>query len=633
MQSDEILLIFKTVRLLANFPNVIYILAFDRKKVADTLKTKDEQINAHEYIKKIIQIEKQLPEVTKSYLKDKFLKGIEDIIGNKSLYKENELELLYDFGLKDTYIKNIRDLNRFFNAFSFSLQAFKEESICIEDLIAITAIESFNPELYLFIRNNQYVFCSKYVSDFNNLQIINLDTTYTNLNNFASKLLELNNTNQNINILSLIFFPLFNAMKNIKIKDEDNKEEEKTKTLKDLIETDKLIKLQKEYNIESENQQDELERICNPQYFEAYFSCKLPDYLLNEEEKTNIKNTIKDSSDFIKTLMSLFNKKPEKILHFINYINQPDNPEFKTKENTLYLLKNFLSLSDEERELTKLLENNNFFFNISRHYISNFKTESGEIVLSDEISTLIQDTVSNINSNLYFFIYLIFCVFKFPINEPPSLSEGDEENLNEIAKLIKTNLDTNKLHKNSKAMQILEYLQKYLNCSDFVRTYINEVLQEGKEEYLLDLLMTSEHQNYHDYGFAKAFFDQNNKLEDLKNKLLDIKYKEDFKDLRIKSKYDISQGHTSQDKIVDEVLSYIIEPLRNDLQIKESEEFLKVLSEEFEALNENELKFSIELGKHQIENIKAKLKDIKENNPELLYTYKIEKSKISLILD
>src|SRR2546428_9175321 len=61
LTSSEIRDIFKLVRLTANFPNVVYIVAFDRNRVEAALA--EQGIPGRDYLEKILQVSVDLPAV------------------------------------------------------------------------------------------------------------------------------------------------------------------------------------------------------------------------------------------------------------------------------------------------------------------------------------------------------------------------------------------------------------------------------------------------------------------------------------------------------------------------------------------------------------------------------------------
>ena len=67
LSSDELQSILKLVRVTGNFPNIVYVLSFDKNRVIKTLN--DNNIDGQDYLEKIIQIPFDIPQVPKNYYK------------------------------------------------------------------------------------------------------------------------------------------------------------------------------------------------------------------------------------------------------------------------------------------------------------------------------------------------------------------------------------------------------------------------------------------------------------------------------------------------------------------------------------------------------------------------------------
>ena len=65
LETSEIRDVFKLVRLTANFPNIIYIVAFDRERVEEALG--EQGVPGRDYLEKILQVAVDLPVVPQSY--------------------------------------------------------------------------------------------------------------------------------------------------------------------------------------------------------------------------------------------------------------------------------------------------------------------------------------------------------------------------------------------------------------------------------------------------------------------------------------------------------------------------------------------------------------------------------------
>lgn len=206
----EEMLIFQTVKLLADFPNVVYILSFDKEKVCSDIKN-TYNYNGEEYLKKILQLEKTLPVLDDYILENIFIDSIKTIFDDDKNFSEEELRNCYNFAYKNFYIKNIRDLNKFLNNFILVFSAFKEEKLCLIDMISIIMIEIFENDLYLFIQSHKDILCTSavYISEDGERNYLCTNNHKTeDLNSIAKSILQF----KNINVLQMLFPNLFLAI-------------------------------------------------------------------------------------------------------------------------------------------------------------------------------------------------------------------------------------------------------------------------------------------------------------------------------------------------------------------------------------------------------------------------------------
>ena len=79
LTPSEIRSIFKLVRLTANFPNIIYVVSFDRNIVEKALE-KQNPLSGRDYLEKILQLAIDLPETSERVLTDQLLREIENVL-------------------------------------------------------------------------------------------------------------------------------------------------------------------------------------------------------------------------------------------------------------------------------------------------------------------------------------------------------------------------------------------------------------------------------------------------------------------------------------------------------------------------------------------------------------------------
>lgn len=154
MDSDSMKLLFRLVRLNADFFNTIYVLAFDRKIVENILKT-ERGVTGHEYLEKIIQVSFDLPTPELSRITDILFKEIDKILPEElqKNFDEHRFYNLYHAGFKN-FFKTIRDVKRYINALCLTYSLVQEEVDAI-DFIALEALRVFCPEFYTDLSKNK----------------------------------------------------------------------------------------------------------------------------------------------------------------------------------------------------------------------------------------------------------------------------------------------------------------------------------------------------------------------------------------------------------------------------------------------------------------------------------------------
>jgi len=157
LNSTEIRQMFQLVKLLGDFPNTIYLLAFDREVVVESLKSVQEGVG-EEYLEKIVQIPFELPVIDKQEVERLLCSQIDELINDiaeerwDSTYWGN----IFHSGLNKFFF-TLRDVTRYINTLRFGFGSIKEEVNPV-DFLAITAIQVFEPDVYKGIRENKDVF-------------------------------------------------------------------------------------------------------------------------------------------------------------------------------------------------------------------------------------------------------------------------------------------------------------------------------------------------------------------------------------------------------------------------------------------------------------------------------------------
>ncbi len=147
LTTAEIRDIFKLVRLTANFPNIVYILSFDRIRVEDALT--EGGVAGRDYLEKILQVSIDLPAVPEGALNSQILKGIasalEGIENPGPFAAAAWPDVLAE--IVRPLIRNMRDVRRFTSAIHGAVVDL-EGQIELVDVMALEAIRVFLPDAF-----------------------------------------------------------------------------------------------------------------------------------------------------------------------------------------------------------------------------------------------------------------------------------------------------------------------------------------------------------------------------------------------------------------------------------------------------------------------------------------------------
>ena len=164
LTNIEIEQVFQLTKSIADFSNMIYILAYDEKYAITALENNGIH-QPKEYIKKINQLQLDIPKTNKLNLKEIFFERISEI------FKKNHLNFDYYiiediyYSYLTNYFSTIRDINRYLNTLSFYLPLIKER-VYINDFLRLTILQVFEYDIYLKIKNNPEMFVESYDFDY-----------------------------------------------------------------------------------------------------------------------------------------------------------------------------------------------------------------------------------------------------------------------------------------------------------------------------------------------------------------------------------------------------------------------------------------------------------------------------------
>lgn len=168
LNQSEIKQIFRLIRVNADFPHTIYLLAFDRNIIEKNL-TEQVGISGKDYLNKIVQVNFDIPVVKPTKISVFLFRELNRVLyilpesGQKFFDQDNLYWAnVYNSGFKE-FFKNIRDVKRFVSSLEFNIsQMYQSEVMEVNpiDFIAIEAIRVFAPDFYFFMKSRNSLFTS-----------------------------------------------------------------------------------------------------------------------------------------------------------------------------------------------------------------------------------------------------------------------------------------------------------------------------------------------------------------------------------------------------------------------------------------------------------------------------------------
>jgi hypothetical protein len=155
LSNEQIQLIFQLVNTVAGFPNIIYLLSFDKDIVVRAL-SDVQHCDGEEYLEKIIQVPFDVPPLSIKRLHSILFEKLDDLVevhGGMEFDKERWSNV-FDSCISP-FVNTLRDVNRFCNALTFMYSTVKEEVDFI-DMSGICALRVFASTIFEWIRDNKF---------------------------------------------------------------------------------------------------------------------------------------------------------------------------------------------------------------------------------------------------------------------------------------------------------------------------------------------------------------------------------------------------------------------------------------------------------------------------------------------
>jgi predicted KAP-like P-loop ATPase len=397
LDSHETKLIFKLVKITANFANTIFLLAYDRGKVCERIDEKG--IKGEEYLKKIIQVSFTLPKPDPQDLFKILFSDIDATIKDfdEKYWDEVRWGNLFHSAFKKLF-PTIRDIKRYISSLRLDLEIIGKEEVNPIDFLGIEAIRVFAPKVYLAMADEKRAFTTT-------------DSLYVGYDNNRDRESRKNICEQIITEKSPA--GLADIIREI---------------IQQLFPQVNGLYSNTHYGHDWQQGWRQQLRVCSEDIFDKYFSLSVPSAALSEKSLNDFLTTLDDISAFTENLKK-FQEEDKLRLVLERLLDHLDNLSDQQRENLLLSVFDFAEGVKDKRRgmfdlqdidtqtmrlgyqtlkrtakenrvafLTKILnETKSIFSPIQLVSVLNQETEKQEKKQPQEESLLTKDEISGLN--------------------------------------------------------------------------------------------------------------------------------------------------------------------------------------------------------------------------------------------
>ena len=147
LTTDEIRTIFKLVRLTANFPNLVYIVACDRFRVEEALG--ENGLSGRDYLEKIFQLPYNLPKAPDQILQEQIeesVRAIAEEFTHSTPFEQADWYFVF-LGIVEPLVRNMRDVRRYEAAVWGTLINLRGQ-VELADVLGLEAVRIFLPDVF-----------------------------------------------------------------------------------------------------------------------------------------------------------------------------------------------------------------------------------------------------------------------------------------------------------------------------------------------------------------------------------------------------------------------------------------------------------------------------------------------------
>jgi len=447
LSDPEIRQIFQLIKQLGDFPNIIYLVAFDKQVVIKALEKFQEGKGA-EYLEKVIQVPFEIPAIPEEKIYNLLLSQLENLTNQEKTF------LIFTCNEIKVFFRTIRDVKRYINFVRFNFQLVENE-VYYTDFIGITAIQIFFPELYYTIRDNKDLFAG--------IEVKQDPKYYNEILNMVPE-----NIRENIKQLLINLFP----------------------------------KLERIWGNKSSYSYDYLSywrskgRICSPDIFDTYFRLTIPGNEFSQKEIKTILPTTNNPNSFSEALQTI--NKNGKITRFLERL--ADYIYDIPKENIESIILVLLDIGDS-LQVDENYRSPGFIVNICNKLIN-------ELGSHEEKYNILKNAIEKSTKSLFTIVYMVDNILDHESEyiEKKSFTSEEKNKIKEIVlKKIESWANNGQLKNHKKLLYIL-FRWKEWGHKDKIINFINNMIEndEGLINFITAFLKDIKRSSLSDYTYNSS---------------------------------------------------------------------------------------------------------------------------------
>ena len=159
LSAEETRLLFQLVKANADFPNMVYLLLFQRDIVEQHLQSTTP--SGRDFLEKIVQVSFDLPIIERFRLEKVLIAGLNEVLGDAAVnqrFDEHRWGNMFVGGLR-AFFTTLREVHRYLGTLAFHVSLFRnKDSFEVNpiDLIALEVLRVFEPDAYQRIANSKF---------------------------------------------------------------------------------------------------------------------------------------------------------------------------------------------------------------------------------------------------------------------------------------------------------------------------------------------------------------------------------------------------------------------------------------------------------------------------------------------